>query len=292
MGKHASGSDRPASRGFIVVTVLWILAALATLAAVYAAYVNVTAFGMSEYDERLQAQELAAAGIELAVFQITAPPTEHPSHGRIDFRLGNRAVTAEFRAENGRVDLNFASKELLTRVFIASGANRDAAESYADRVIAWRSPRNSGKADEDAALYRSGYAPRAGPFQHIYEVALVKGIPPEMIDSALQNLTVYSGQSEINALSASPDVLATLPGLTPERVETLVAQRATASQDIVNAQLGAAAQYVTFLAGKTDRVIVSVPIKANRRLVVEAVLLLPDSGPEPYRVLSWSERLE
>jgi general secretion pathway protein K len=285
---------RRSSAGFIVVTVLWILAALATLAAIYAVYLNVTAVGLVEYDDRLQAQELAVAGVELAVFQITANPKDQPARGQFDFRLGNASIAVEFRSENGRVDLNFAPKELLTRLFMASGAERANAERYADRIIGWRTPRGTARSDEEASLYREAgrpYGPRGGPFQHISEVGLIVGVPPGMIDSALPNLTVYSGQPEINALSASADVLAALPGLTSERIQTLLSQRATVSQDIVNAQLGVAAQFVTFLPGRANRILVTVPM-ANRRLRVEAIVLVQYEAAEPFRVLSWSERID
>src|SRR5205814_2073315 len=47
--------------GFIVVAVLWILAALATLASVYAVYVSNTAFSSRVNDDRIQAQGLVSA---------------------------------------------------------------------------------------------------------------------------------------------------------------------------------------------------------------------------------------
>ena len=59
-------SHHKTSDGFIVVAVLWILGALATLAAIYALYVHETTFVFVGHDERLQAQELALAGVEVA----------------------------------------------------------------------------------------------------------------------------------------------------------------------------------------------------------------------------------
>jgi general secretion pathway protein K len=41
---EAGGAPKARERGFILVAVLWILAALATLASVYAVYVDVSAF--------------------------------------------------------------------------------------------------------------------------------------------------------------------------------------------------------------------------------------------------------
>src|SRR3954465_5579432 len=58
--------------GFILVAVLWIIAALATLATIFSVYVINTATAFTVHDERLQAEGCARAAIELAVYQLTA----------------------------------------------------------------------------------------------------------------------------------------------------------------------------------------------------------------------------
>src|SRR5262249_44447388 len=93
------------SHGFIVVAVSWILAALATLAITYGVYVKATAFALAGYDVRLQAQELAMAGVELAVYKLTESPQAQPAQGKFGFRLGNADVAVDFRSESGRIDL-------------------------------------------------------------------------------------------------------------------------------------------------------------------------------------------
>ena len=54
------------SRGFIVVAVLWIIAALATLASIYALYVRETSAAFVGQDDRIEAQALARAGVDHA----------------------------------------------------------------------------------------------------------------------------------------------------------------------------------------------------------------------------------
>jgi general secretion pathway protein K len=286
-------SRHESSDGFIVVAVLWILAALATLAMTYSVYVNATALALASYDVRLQAQELAMAGVELAVYRLTENPEAQPSRGTFGFRLGNAEVAVEFRSESGRIDLNFAPKQLLVGLFTVLGTEREAAEGFADRIIAWRTP-TSRTADSEASLYRTAgknYGPRHGPFQHVNELGLVLGLTSDVIDRALPYLTVYSGQAEVNVFNAAPEVLAALPGLTPGRMELLLAQREGAPQDILNAQLGIAAQYVTVQSSKANRVMVDVRFDANRRVRSEAVVLLLDDGVDPFRVLSWRDEV-
>ncbi|HLK83423.1 MAG TPA: type II secretion system protein GspK [Xanthobacteraceae bacterium] len=284
-------SPQRSSGGFIVVAVLWILAALATLAMSYGVYVNATAFAFADYDVRLKAQELAMAGVELAVYKLTEDPQARPAQGRFAFRLGNAAVAVHFRSESGRIDLNFAPKQLLVGLFTVLGYDQEAAEDFADRIIAWRTPA-SGVADSEAFLYRTAgksYGPRRGPFQHVNELGLVLGMTPDLVERALPYLTVYSGQAEVNVFEAAPEVLAALPGLTPARIQLLLAQREGAPQDIVNAHLGMAAQYVTVQSSKANRITVDVRFDGSRRTRSEAVILLLDDDVEPYRVLSWRD---
>src|SRR5882757_5735431 len=111
--------------GFILVAVLWIIAALATLATIFSVYVINTATAFTVHDERLQAEGCARAAIELAVYQLTAslpvaqaaqaaqplqPAQAPPTRGRFVFRVGNAQVTTDFNSETARIDLNAAPK--------------------------------------------------------------------------------------------------------------------------------------------------------------------------------------
>src|SRR5262249_16838376 len=237
------------SRGFIVVAVLWIIAPLATLASMYALYVRETSAAFVGQDDRLEAQALARAGVELAVYQLTAIPDRRPVQGQFRFRMGSAEVAVQYRCESGRIDLNLGPKELFAGLFAALGARREDAAEYADRIVAWRTPPTSGAADPTAdaegSLYSAAgkaYRPPPGPFQHTEELALVLGLPQVLVDRALPHLTVYSGQAEVNLLAATPEVLAALPGVTPDWLHVLLDQRQGAPQDVLRARLGPAAR--------------------------------------------------
>ena len=59
--------------GFIIVAVLWILVALATLASIYSIYINNSALAVSGMDDGLQAEALVSAGLELTAYRLTVP---------------------------------------------------------------------------------------------------------------------------------------------------------------------------------------------------------------------------
>ena len=287
----AAGGSRD---GFIVVAVLWMLGALATLASIYAVYVINTATAMSVNDDRLQAEGLMTAALELTTYRLTSADADNrPSRGDFVFRLGRAAVAVDFRSEAGRIDLNSAPKELLAGLFAGLGAKYPNAEYYAQRIIAWRTAQDPDQRNEEAAAYRAAglpYGPRQGPFAHVGELALVLGLPPFLVERAQPFVTVLSGRAEINILAAAPEVVAAVPGMTPERLYALLSQvgrgpqNAQFLQRLVGDQSG-----ITIEAGKTTRVAVRMDLDKGRRVRGEAVILLGSEAGEPFRVLSWRD---
>ncbi len=285
------------SGGFIVVAVLWILGALATLATIYAIYVVDTAIALSMHDERVQTEALVSAGLELTVHRVSAIPGVRPTSGRFSFRMGDAAAAVEFRSEAARIDLNTAPKEMLAGLFTTLGARPSAAESYADRIIGWRTPAGAQTQDNETSAYRTAgllYGPRLGPFPHTGELSLVLGLPELLVERALPFVTVYSGQPQINIFDSSPEVLAALPGMTPERLHRVLAQRGAARQDGAEtlAALGLSQALATTEGSKALRVTVRVDFANGRRMSAEVVILPRDSGSEPYSVLSWRDQLD
>src|SRR3954463_1713424 len=109
-------------RGFIVVAVLWILAALSALVLIYLTFVTNTAVIVAASTERVQADALVTAGVELAAYQLTAVRQDaRPSSGTFNARMGGARVAVTFRSEAARIDLNAGSKGLLAGLIIGLG---------------------------------------------------------------------------------------------------------------------------------------------------------------------------
>ncbi|RAI43575.1 general secretion pathway protein GspK [Rhodoplanes roseus] len=278
---------RKGERGFILVAVLWILAALATLVSIYAVHVSTTALAASARDDAVLARGLVTAGVELAAYRIAASPKQaRPTRGEIAFRMGRARVLATFLNEAARIDLNAASRELLAGLFTTLGAQAADADRYADRVVAWRSPSSTVSAiDGEAGLYRQAgldYGPRGGAFVHADELWLVAELPPGLVERALPYVTVFNGRPEIHARDAGPVVLAALPGAP---AEAPLARGATPDREV-------ARPGTTFEGSDAVRVTVRVDFDNGRTQAAEAVVLVRDFGDEPYRVLSWREDLD
>jgi len=270
--------------GFIVIATLWILSALATLALIFSIYIASAVTSISVRDDVISAEALILASLELTAYHVTVRREDRPSSGRFSFRMNGANVWVDFCSEAARINLNKASKELLVGLFGTLGANGDDAEQYADRVIGWRSGRSF--ASEEALYQAAGlnYRPRGAPFAHIGELALVFGLPPAMVERAMPFVTIFGERSQVNIRDAAPEVIAALPGMTPERLNAVLKDRFSPSL----AQLGAAQTEVTTEGSKAIRVTVRMIFGSGRKMTSEAVILI-DSGSEPYRVLSWQD---
>src|SRR5271167_3211275 len=172
-------SEEHADSGFVLVAVLWILAALATLASIYSVYAVNTVNASHVADDRVQTEASIRAGVEMAVFQeLAVPEPARPSHGAFDLRVGRTSVAVSFRSEAARIDLNAAPADLLAGLFAAVGVDSEHAGAFADRVVGWRTtpsnadPNAPSKADanapsKEAQLYAAQgvrYPPRQAPF--------------------------------------------------------------------------------------------------------------------------------
>ncbi|WP_245302255.1 type II secretion system protein GspK [Bradyrhizobium sp. LTSP885] len=288
---RGQGSERGSERGFIVIAVLWILAALAALVLVYLTYVTNTAVVVAGSTDRIQVEAMVTAGVELTALKLsTYSNVARPSSGTFNARVGPGRVFVTFRSEAARIDLNVASKGLLSGLIAGLGVSPSDAASYADRILAWRAPTELGDSDPETAFYKTSgvaYLPRHAPFPAPEELWLVYGIPRAVIERMLPFVTVFSNLPQVNVLDAAPQVLAALPNMTPETLQAVLSQRADPTVD-PRALIGTSGgEGATIAASTAYRVTVDAEFGDGRRRGSEVVILLLDSGDEPYRVLSW-----
>ncbi|HEY2416688.1 MAG TPA: hypothetical protein VGH84_02130, partial [Steroidobacteraceae bacterium] len=118
---------------------MWILAALSALVLIYLTYVTNTAVVVAGSTDRVQAEALETAGVEITAYQLTsASEATRPTSGTFNAKVGAGRVTVTFRSEAARIDLNAAPKPLLVGFMTGLGAAPSDAAGYADRILAWR----------------------------------------------------------------------------------------------------------------------------------------------------------
>ncbi len=292
---QAALSSKSRESGFILVVVLWILAALAALASSYLVYVDNAAFATRINDDRLRIRNAISTGIELAAYQLLAAPDEvRPPQGAFTVRLAQSTINVSFSSESARIDLNAAPKALLAGLFTAVGASSSSAATFADRIVGWRKKADGAGQNAEAADYKGAgldYQPRQGPFQNVLELPLVLGIPAYIVERVLPLVTVYSGIGQIDVRVAPPEVLSALPGMTPERLQKILAQRAQNPGDsqALLRLLGSAGASANASPNPATRVQVQIRLDNGRTARAEIVILVFRDETEPFRVLSWRD---
>jgi general secretion pathway protein K len=246
-------------------------------------------------DDRLQAEASIRAGVELAAFQLLAAPEQmRPSHGAFEVRIGRTKIAVRYRSERARIDLNAASKELLAGLFAAVGVGDSKAADYADHIVGWRTKADPNADNVEASAYKTAgllYPPRQAPFNDELELSLVLGLPPDVAERILPDVTVFSGAPQVDVVNADPEVLAALPGMTPDILQKVLAARAENPEDGkgLTTLLGPARDSASIEAGKAFRVGVLVDLGRGRRVQAEVVFKLNDGEEEPYDVLYWRD---
>jgi general secretion pathway protein K len=295
--------------------VLWILAALATLASIYSSYTVNTAAASHIPDDRVQAEASIRAGVEMAVFrQLALPEKARPTSGGFDIRVGRTGVSVRFRSEGARIDLNAAPADLLTGLFTAVGVDPAQAESFAERVVGWRTkaqaasdtkpaannqsaqPSTGGtnaQADSDPSNAQMGaaakedklygeqhlpYPPRHSPFENTMELSLLPGIPLAVVERVLPFVTVFSGRPEVDIFTANSTVLSAFPEMTPQILGAVQRARMTAPDDgrALLELLGPAKARATTERSKASRASIAVDFDNGRRVHAEVVFRLKD----------------
>lgn len=290
--RRCAGSS--SSQGFVIVAVLWLLAALAALAMIFSVYLSNSARALAVNDTALQAEALVSASVELTAYQLLlAAKDARPAQGSFQTRLNGADLAVSFVSEAARVDLNAAPKELIANLLSVLGAAEDDAREHADRIIAWRTKSTPETAGNEDAQYRAAgkfYSPRQGPFAHVNELGLVLGLPPALVERALPFVTVFSGASGVDVLTAQPEVIAALPGMTPLTLKQFLMDRATLPNDAaaIGAALGEAKSSATAQKSQAYRILIRIRFPNDRAAASEVVIDLR-SKEEPYKVLSWRD---
>jgi len=305
--RHSASSQR----GFVLVAVLWLIAALAALAVIFSVHLSNSARALALNDTALQAEALVSAAVELTAYRLwladeEAPPQRQdiqlprkhtrPPRGAFQAQLGGAELSVVFASEATRIDLNAAPKELLAGLLSVLGASSDEASEHADRIVGWRSRATAETSDREDSLYLAGgrtYAPRKAPFAHVNELALVLGLPPALVDRALPFVTVFSGMPGVDALNAPPEVIAALPGMTPLRLKQFLSDRGGLANEpsAIATALGVTGASVAEAPSESYRVRIRVRPLNGREFSSEVVISMRD-GEDPYRVLSWQDDID
>jgi general secretion pathway protein K len=287
------------TRGIALISVLWITGLLAVMAASFVSATRTEARLARNQLENAKAQALADGGVQRAVLGLLEldPERVWRADGRTyRFALGEGEVLLSIRDEDGKIDINEGSLELLTGLLEALGLEPDVALSLAARIVDYRDPDSevSPEGAEDAAYRDAGIALGAAdrPFASEAELVRVLGIDDPLVRRIRPHVTVHSGSDGVDPTRATRAVLEALPGMTAAVVERLLAAGpeddplAAIEDDDVLEQID-----LYWLPSREAVFTVRADARTagGGRFVREAVIELDGSPERPFLVHAWRQ---
>jgi general secretion pathway protein K len=207
--------NRAGERGIAIVAVLWVVALLSMMAAIFAVETRTETDLARNLAENAQAEALADAGTYRAIAMLLNPgQTRRPRADGTPYRwsLAGGEVLVSIQDEAGKVDLNAAPDGLLQALFVSVGVAPDAASTLVDRIRDFTDrvhiKRLNGAEDEDYRRASVGYGAKHAPFDSVAELEQVLGMTHELFRRLEPFVTVYTGLNGINPLTASREVRA------------------------------------------------------------------------------------
>ena len=315
--------DRGGRDGYILVAVLAVAVILTGLIAA-GSLVMRSALGTARVgDADVASAGLLSSGVEIAAYQLAVLKISPDLVDGRRIRLSDGVVTPHVTDEAAKVDLNAASPKLLAGVLSGIGMDEATAATVVQRIVALRGPPNGVFADgapgSKAPLPASSSNPGAAPItglapasgagsaaapngdrsppkrrglQSVEDLRDIEGVRREDMRLLRQRLTVYNPDGRLNVMTAAPDVLMAMPGMTALKLTQLLATRDSGSQAATAAQAalgGDLASFIKALPGPAYTVRIDAVEKSGRKRSVEAVVAASKSPGQPYYILSWLE---
>ncbi len=269
-------------RGIALVAVLWVVAILGLIAAVFMREARTEIALTRNLAEEAKAEALAEAGVSRAMLALLGLDETMP--WQVDgtpfaFEYGGGTVQLSMQDEGGKIDLNRARDAVLQGLFTSVEVAPEAAQHLVDAIADFRDADSLRHANgaEDADYAKAGlpYDAKDAPFEATEELLQVLGMTPEIYARVAPYITVYSPRRDVNLATAPLGVLKALSYLSPERVQAIVAQRA----DIARTRRRFRIIAVT--------VLVEVTTPAGGQVTREVVLRRSGRGLRPFDIVKW-----
>ncbi|MBI3514400.1 MAG: general secretion pathway protein GspK [Proteobacteria bacterium] len=276
-------AERPRERGAALIVVLWGVALIAAaIIAIGATSRSESLIGRNAL-ENARARHAAEAGIQLALHRLLAYPRgTHLFDGTpMSWQDGTATVVLAIQDEEGKIDLNAASFELIAGVLRGAGLGPDAALPTACRIVARRGYYDPQCLDGD----RAPPAVEPGLLVAVEEARRLLGVSDVLYRRLAPLVTVFSGSSAIDPRVAPRDVLLAVPTLSTGLVDSWIGRRTLAEG------LGELRdrRYFAVTTGRTFAVSAHATTAGGGRHRAEMVVRLTHRPEQPFAVLAWRE---
>jgi general secretion pathway protein K len=218
--------------GFALVTALWAAMILALVTSFVVKAWRTDAHIAHTRLTQAQDRALAQGAIELVKLRLLVPidPRQFLTDGTpFVVTYAGHSVRVSVQDQAGLIDLNFASEEVLHKLFVLQGVKELDAQALTDRIMDWREKgpgrRLNGAKAPDYAEAGYGYGPRQAPFESVAELRLVMGMTSDIFDRVAPLLTVYSQKPIVENAKAPELVLIALASISADAAAEMVLAR-------------------------------------------------------------------
>ncbi len=272
--------------GVALLVVLWGCTLAAITLGALASTARVESTQARGQVSRTQALYAAQAGIDRAVYMLNARDDSQrwmADGRRYAMSVGTAEVQLEIADEDGKVNLNTASPELIERLLLVSGVPPSSVAGIRGAILGWG---RRGNMAASLLLAKGGFA-------SLDELYRVPGVDAGTVDRVLPFLTLWNA-GEPNLAHAPPTVVAAVTGASLERAQHYVeAVRRLPSADAALPLLpgtgsGSAAKGFSGVVSIVSRA----RLADGMTLVLDTTVVLHNAPGDPraYRVLRWRER--
>jgi general secretion pathway protein K len=239
-GGGSEGGRAPlrGEHGFALLAVMLVLALFGVIVAEFAFSMRLEATMARHFKNEIQAAHLAEAGIQQAIGEILADSLVHaldqdgqlvfyktatqalPAVTRKEVSLGPGQFSYRISDEEAKINLNTASPDLLDRLLIAVGIEKQNRDAILDSIQDWKDPNelyrlNGAESDDYYLKLPLPYRAKNSNFDSVSELLQVKGVTREIFEGTDEHpplaefLTVVGG-GQVNINTATPTVLKAL----------------------------------------------------------------------------------
>lgn len=291
-----------AQRGIALLVVLWLSIMLTVIASGLAFDTRGEVLAARNTVSLAQAKARADGAVHLAVYRLVntqrlpeSPDRWLPDGAVHEWQEGDASLTVSAWDESGRIDLNAAPEALLRSLFMVVG---EATESQAGAIVAaivdWRDAddlaRPNGAEQPEYRAAGRKYRPANQPFESVEELRRVLGVTEALFSRVAGSLTVYSRLPGVYSPVASREVLLSIPGASPEAVDSYLETRRVALSQ--GQPVPPFAQAVAYNAAPSQvwRVRADVATRDGARFAREAVVrATPSPAAQLPSFLLWRE---
>jgi len=304
-------------RGIALILVLWIVVILSMAALSLSLLTRSEALATLSAKEATENKFFAEAGTRRGVMELFY---RHANRNRQEvlegfevFQCDGRAYTAEMADghyririadESGKINLNALTDNsgiVLKNLLMNNGVAEETAVIIVDSILDWKDKDNlhrlHGAEDEYYQSLARPYKAKNAPFDSLEELVFVRGITRPILQGdagrkgILPFCTIHSTSDKINLLSAPPEVLKAIPGMTDDMVKRIMEYRdlspAARGQHIagwVGGDFSAIAPYVTTVESNVYSIdAVGYRESEMRQYAIRAIVAI--EGAQRYRMI-------